>query len=79
MTFSQAKARHAELVGEIRKHDQAYYVEGRQLITDHEYDLLFGELQKLEKDFPDLVTPESPNTRRPSAKNIRQLHRLQTS
>ncbi len=77
MTFARAKARHAELVGEIRKHDQAYYVEGRQLITDHEYDRLFGELQKLEKDFPDLVTPESPTQRvggAPSAKFARVKH-----
>src|SRR3989440_4560711 len=77
MTFARAKARHSELVGEIRKHDHAYYVEGRQLITDHEYDRLFGELQKLEKDFPDLVTPESPTQRvggAPSAKFARVKH-----
>jgi len=50
-------------VEEIRKHDHAYYVAGRQLITDHEYDRLFQELQEQEKNFPGLVTPESPTQR----------------
>jgi len=77
MTFAQAKARHAELANEIGRHDHAYYVEGRQLITDREYDQLFGELQKLEKDFPKLVTPESPTQRvggAPSEKFARVKH-----
>ena len=77
MTSAQAKARHAELVGEIRKHDHTYYVEGRQLITDREYDQLFGELQKLESDFPKLITPQSPTQRvggAPSEKFARVKH-----
>ena len=77
MTFAQAKARHTELADEIDRHDHAYYVEGRQLITDREYDQLFGELQKLEKDFPKLVTPESPTQRvggAPSEKFARVKH-----
>jgi DNA ligase (NAD+) len=60
---ARVRARHAELVEEIRRHDHAYYVEGRQLITDREYDQLFRELQELEKQFPELVTPESPTQR----------------
>ena len=77
MTLREAKARHAQLADEIRRHDHAYYVEGRQLITDREYDQLFGELQKLEKDFPELVTPESPTQRvggAPSEKFVRVKH-----
>src|ERR1035441_4105299 len=73
----EAKKRHAELAAEIRRHDHAYYVEGRQLITDREYDQLFAELQKLEKDFPELVTPESPTQRVggvPSEKFARVKH-----
>jgi DNA ligase (NAD+) len=52
-------------------------VEGRQLITDYEYDQLLGELQKLEKEFPDLVTPDSPTQRiggAPSEKFTRVRH-----
>ena len=63
MTHSETKKRHAQLADEIRRHDHAYYVEGRQLITDREYDQLFKELQELEKNFSDLITPESPTQR----------------
>ncbi|HYG23667.1 MAG TPA: NAD-dependent DNA ligase LigA [Verrucomicrobiae bacterium] len=63
MTPEQANKRHAELAGEIRRHDHAYYVAGTQLISDREYDALFKQLQELEKNFPDLVTPESPTQR----------------
>ena len=77
MTHAEAKKRHAQLAAEIRRHDHAYYVEGRQLITDREYDQLFKELQELEKQFPDLVTPESPTQRvggAPSEKFARVKH-----
>src|SRR5215469_11615816 len=77
VTHTEAQKRHAELSAEIHRHDHAYYVEGRQLITDREYDQLFTELQKLEKEFPDLVTPESPTQRvggAPSEKFMRVKH-----
>ncbi len=77
MTHDAAKKRHAELSAEIRRHDHAYYVEGRQLITDREYDQFFQELQELEKNLPDLVTPESPTQRvggAPSEKFVRVKH-----
>ncbi|HXA44760.1 MAG TPA: NAD-dependent DNA ligase LigA, partial [Candidatus Angelobacter sp.] len=63
MTSSQAKLRHDQLVAEIRRHDHAYYVEGRPEITDREYDALFKNLQALEQDFPDLITAASPTQR----------------
>ncbi|MEY4385641.1 MAG: ligase [Verrucomicrobiota bacterium] len=63
MTLSSAKARHAQLADEIRRHDHAYYVVGRQEISDREYDQLYGELQELEKQFPVLITPNSPTQR----------------
>ena len=77
MTHAEAQQRHAQLADEIRRHDQAYYVDGRQLITDREYDQLFAGLQKLEQDFPELVTPESPTQRvggAPSEKFARVKH-----
>lgn len=63
MTHAQARARHAELVEEIRRHDYLYYIEARPAISDQEYDRLYRELIELEKGFPDLVTPESPSQR----------------
>ena len=77
MTHAVAQKRHAELAVQIRWHDHAYYVEGRQHITDREYDHLFKELQELEKSFPELITPESPTQRvggAPSEKFARVKH-----
>jgi len=77
MTHAEAKSRHTKLAEEIRRHDHAYYVEGSQLITDHEYDTLFKELQALETAFPDLATAESPSQRvggAPSEKFVRVRH-----
>ena len=63
MTHAQATARHAQLVDEIRQHDHAYYVEARPVISDFDYDKLNRELLDLEREFPDLVTPDSPSQR----------------
>src|ERR1044071_2307544 len=63
MTFAEAQGRHAELVEQIRKHDRAYYVEAKPVISDFDYDRLFSELLDLEKQFPRLATPESPTQR----------------
>ncbi len=63
MTHAQAKSRHAHLADEIRRHDHAYYVEARPAVSDREYDVLYTELLALEKDFPDLVTPDLPSQR----------------
>lgn len=77
MTLEQAQSRHRELADQIRQHDHAYYVEGRQIITDREYDALFKELQDLERLHPELVTPDSPTQRvggAPSEKFARVRH-----
>ena len=63
MTPAEAKKRHAQLVEEIRRHDRAYYVEARPVISDLEYDRLYHGLLDLEKEFPDLATPDSPSHR----------------
>ncbi len=63
MTQAEAKKRHARLVEEIRAHDRAYYVEATPKISDREYDRLYHELLNLEKEFPGLITPDSPSQR----------------
>jgi DNA ligase (NAD+) len=63
MTPLQAATRHADLAAEVRRHDEAYYVHARPVISDQEYDRLYRELLDLEKQFPELVTPESPTQR----------------
>ena len=55
---------------EIRRHDELYYVGNAPEISDREYDLLMENLQKLEAEHPELITPDSPTQRvggRPAA------------
>src|ERR1035438_2561732 len=63
MTAGQARTRHDELAAKIRELDHLYYDVGNATATDWDYDALFGELVKLEKQFPELETPESPSQR----------------
>ena len=55
--------RHRELVETIRHHDYRYYVLDSPAIDDRDYDALFRELEGLERDHPELVTPDSPTQR----------------
>ena len=47
----------------IRANDYKYYVLASPEITDQEYDLLYKELQKLESEHPEFITPDSPTQR----------------
>jgi len=49
-----------ELRREIEKHNYQYHVLDNPLISDGEYDRLFGRLIELEKEHPELATPDSP-------------------
>ena len=48
---------------EIRKHNYQYHVLDNPRISDYEYDQLLRELQALEGDHPELITPDSPTQR----------------
>jgi DNA ligase (NAD+) len=52
-----------QLREEIRKHDRLYYDEAAPIISDRDYDRLYKELVDLERQFPDLVTQDSPTQR----------------
>lgn len=47
----------------IRHHDRSYYVEASPEISDSEYDRLYRTLQEMEREHPELVTPDSPTQR----------------
>ena len=47
----------------IRYHNRRYYIEDSPEIPDAEYDALASELESLEADHPELVTPDSPTQR----------------
>ena len=51
------------LRSEIERHDRLYYVEARPAIGDRDYDLLYGELLKLEREHPEFHSSESPTQR----------------
>ncbi|MGC9092879.1 MAG: NAD-dependent DNA ligase LigA [Bacteroidota bacterium] len=51
------------LRNEIREHDYRYYVLAQPTISDYEYDQLMRELEELERQHPELITPDSPTQR----------------
>lgn len=57
------KERVKYLKEEINKHNYNYYVMDNPTISDYEYDMLFKELQNIEKEHPELKTPDSPTQR----------------
>lgn len=60
MNYEQALARIEELRAVIAENNEAYYVYDSPKITDFEYDELFRELKRLEEQYPESVTPDSP-------------------
>ena len=48
---------------DLHRHNYLYYVLDQPEVSDAEYDRLFDELSALEKQFPELVTPDSPTQR----------------
>lgn len=48
---------------EIELNSYLYYVEDNPKLEDYEYDKLFRELETLEKEHPELITPDSPTQR----------------
>lgn len=63
MNREQAQKRIEHLCREIERHNELYYTEAQPEISDREYDALVKELEKLESQFPDLITPDSPTQR----------------
>ena len=58
-----ARKRLAELREQLSYHAYRYYVLDDPLIADVEYDRLFQELLRLEEQYPEFVTPDSPSQR----------------
>ncbi|HWR82865.1 MAG TPA: NAD-dependent DNA ligase LigA, partial [Candidatus Deferrimicrobium sp.] len=56
-------AEHEKLKQVIDLHNRLYYVEDKPVISDAEYDRLFDRLLEIEKQYPELVTPDSPSRR----------------
>lgn len=52
-----------ELRSVLRFHEHRYYILNDPLLSDFEYDQLFKALEKIEKENPTLITPDSPTQR----------------
>jgi DNA ligase (NAD+) len=61
--LAKTKKRIEELRSEINEHNYRYYVLDAPVISDAQYDKLLRELQQLEQERPELITPDSPTQR----------------
>ena len=66
----------SDLRQQINHHNYLYYVLDSPEIPDAEFDKLFRELQALEHQHPDLITPDSP-TQRVGAKPLKEFGEVQ--
>src|SRR5438105_5039270 len=63
-TVSKSAAQEIDkLRDEIRYHEHRYYVLDDPEISDFEFDRLLKRLQELEREHPELITPDSPSQR----------------
>ena len=63
MTNSEAKKRIVKLRQVINYHNYRYHVLDNPEISDAAFDSLKNELYQIEKQYPDLITPDSPSQR----------------
>jgi DNA ligase (NAD+) len=63
MTLSEARDKIESLSKSIETHNHNYYVLDKPTISDLEFDQLLEELIALEKQFPELLSPDSPSQR----------------
>ena len=56
----QANIRINELRGILDEANRRYYVDNAPTLSDYEFDMLLKELENLEREHPELITPDSP-------------------
>ena len=62
MEFEQAKKRAEELRPLLQYYTKKYF-DDEQVVSDYEYDMLMRELKQIEKEYPELITEDSPTQR----------------
>ena len=63
MDRNQARTRIEELRRTLEENSRRYYVDNAPAISDFEFDSLMHELEKLEAEFPEFDSPDSPSHR----------------
>lgn len=63
MTSEEAIASMAQLIELLNDANHRYYVLNDSIMSDFDFDMKLKELQKLEEQFPELASPNSPTKR----------------
>ncbi len=63
MTKEEARQRIAALSEELEQHNYNYYILAKPTISDYEFDMKLEELARLEREFPEFLSPSSPTQR----------------
>jgi DNA ligase (NAD+) len=63
MKTEDAKSRIEALTKELSEHNYRYYVLSQPVISDYEFDQKLKELEKLEEQYPEFASPDSPTKR----------------
>jgi len=63
MNKDQSKQRLEKLKAQMREIDHAYYVLDQPIVSDAARDSLKDEVEQIEKQYPELITPDSPTQR----------------
>ena len=61
--IDNASKRIKELTALIDKYNYEYYMNSKSLVSDYEFDAMLRELQDLERQYPELASPNSPTKR----------------
>ncbi len=54
------RERYEELCAVVRRNNELYYAKATPEISDAEYDRLYREIEELEREHPEFITPDSP-------------------
>ncbi len=79
MSSSNIKKKYSLKISEIKKHNQFYFEKNTPKISDKEYDDLKKEILDLEKEYPFLISKDSPSNSvgfRPSKNFLKSRHRV---
>jgi DNA ligase (NAD+) len=75
LNSTEARKETEKLRAEIERHNRFYYVDAAPEISDRDYDALLHRLEALEKQFPELATPDSP-TRRVGGEPLKEFQNV---
>jgi len=76
MGFKHNHELYQQLKDQLNTHSYNYYVLDDPQISDFEYDQMYRQLEQLEKQYPELITTDSP-TQRVADKPLQQFDQIE--